>query len=148
MKYAYEYDVVELKEIVYDVEDEDSKPDVYQTQETLYKDTKRPIPFQLSNEKTLDFSGTYIWNNPKHSYVFVTNKDGKYEPHDIMLSTGYWDKEMIENVVPLKVSSYNFYLNKDEVSSTTATYMYIPMSYVISAEIYHPAISYDYFFIK
>ena len=144
MRYAYEYDVVELKEVVYDGYEDDDNVKIYQKQQTIYNDLKKTTPFFISNEKELNFTGTYTWNNPKHSYIFVDNGDNTYKAIDIMLSNGYWNKDTIENQIPLKVSSYNFYVNKDEVSSTTATYMYLPMSYVVSAEIYHPAISYDY----
>lgn len=138
----YKYDVVELKETIYD-EETTEVPTVYQEQTTSTKILNKPVPFYLANEKNYVFSGTYTWINPKHSYLFSKVND-KYEAVDVIKNLGYWKRNYNESSIPLTIASYNFYVNKDEISSTTATYMYIPMSYVISAVIDHPKISYNY----
>lgn len=143
MEYAYEYDVVELKEVIYEDTTIEDPLKIYQPMSVSSVNDITPIPFYISNEKHTDFVGTYSWNNPKHTYVFVDD-NGSYSPIDIVKTSGYWSKDTVESTIPFKIASYNFYVNKDEVSSTTATYMYIPMSYVISSTITHPSISYDY----
>ena len=144
----YEYDVVELHEVPYYGEDvihgnDREGEEIYQEHAVIEKTKSNPVPFYLSNEREMKFTGSYVWNSPTHSFKFAQLENGTYEDVDILSTTGYWSREYIEEKVPLAIASYNFYLNKDEISSTTATYMYIPMSYVETTEIIHPKITYD-----
>ena len=144
----YKYDVVELKEDIYDdIDPNGNTPTIYQDQSVTSSDITAVKPFYISNEKELSFNGTYSWVNPKHGYIFA-QVEYSYEPMLVTKNVGYWHRNYDESTLPLKIASYNFYVNRDEISSTNATYMYIPTSYVVSAVIEHPKISYDYIIPK
>lgn len=95
-------------------------------------------PFTIQNSEEVIFTGTYSWVPPK--YETLISSDGVKKV--VIAEDGYWQKDYKTEKNAIHVAAYNYY-NKDEVSSINITYNYIPNSYVITAEINHPAISYD-----
>lgn len=140
---SYEYSVVPLKEYI--IEDYDNSDDmtVIQPNKTITKDITIPTPVHLANEIQVEFTGTYHWNMPEHSYVF-TNVNGEYIAQDIIKTTGYWERDYSFNTQPLQIASYNFYSDPTKISSTTVSYSFTPESYVVNAVTVHPNISYKY----
>lgn len=95
-------------------------------------------PFSISNKEEVKFTGTYSWIPPEYKDVIVNGKKQTIIAYD-----GYFKKDYKKEIVPLNVTSYNFY-PKDEISSINISYNFIPNSYILTAEIEHPQISYDY----
>lgn len=144
LNYSYEYDVVELNEYVDNNGEELNYEQIIQNHETGEYNEYGVVPFYISNEKKMEFDGTYIWENPTHSYIYSLDERGSISYSEVIKNTGYWKKNYVEKTIPLQIASYNFYLDKNEISSTSATYMYFPMSYIVSSAVLHPKISYDY----
>lgn len=140
----YEYDIVSLKEYIEEDEQTFDEINVLQSQTTNYKDISVPTPFYLANEKQAEFTGSYIWNLPKHSYVFSKTSSGNYEVHDILKDNGYWEREYNIHSIPFVVASYNFYSDPSKISNTTLSYTFTPDSKVITSVIEHPEICYKY----
>lgn len=147
----YEYEVVPLQEFIYKSKGIDDN--VFQNRESIPYELKEKNAFELANAKKIKFTGTYTWIAPEFSYISTYelssnsyNSDEKtyiYKSKKIISRSGYWSKDYVEDEVPFKISSYNFY-PKNEISSVNITYSFIPNSYILMSEIYHPEISYDY----
>lgn len=147
----YEYEIVPLQEFIYKSKGIDDN--VFQNRESIPYDLKEKASFELSNAKKIKFTGSYTWIDPEFSYIgtYVSSRNSYnssetsyiYKSKKVISRSGYWSKDYIEEEVPLKISSYNYY-PKDEVSSVNISYNYLPYSYIMTAEIYHPEITYDY----
>ncbi len=139
--FPYEYDIVRLKEYIIHNDNLDDFPIVLQSQKTEYKNITAPAPFYLANEKKAEFTGSYVWNLPKHSYVFAKQKDN-YVAYDIIKEDGYWERKYEINSIPLVIASYNFYTDPTKISNTTLSYTFTPDSKIITEVIEHPEITY------
>ena len=58
-------------------------------------------------------------------------------------TSGYWTSDYNKNVIPLQVSSYTFYPDVNTISNVSATYSFIPNSYVVTSVVEYPKISYN-----
>lgn len=133
----YDFEIVEVKPTIFrenqqekvTIQDRDVKTDIISVDK----------PFTINNEKKIEFTGTYSWIKPKFGNITGNND----EIREVILQDGYWQKDYEIKNVPFEVSSYNFY-PKDSVSSISITYNFIPNSYILTANIEHPEISYDY----
>lgn len=141
---SYEYDVVPLKEYITEDYNMINNMTVIQPNKVISKDITIPTPLHLGNEIQAEFTGTYHWNMPEHSYVFVQNSDGEYVAQDIIKTTGYWERDYKYNTQLFKIASYNFYSDPTKISNTTVSYTFTPESYVVSGVSVHPEISYKY----
>lgn len=141
---SYEYTVVNLKEQIDDDNVQQNTAAEIQVNASYIKDITVSEPFYLANEKTIEFTGTYHWNLPEHKNIFKQNSNGEYVAYDIMTNTGYWERDYKIKSIPFAVASYNFYMDPNEVSSTTVSYTFIPESKIVTSVIYHPEISYNF----
>lgn len=144
--YSYDYSIVELLERTYENINNFGEFGGSNIQNVTIEtfEIKKPASTFLANEIAYIFDGTYSWQPPKYETKIVqkADRDNTYCSKKIMAYNGYWYKNYTYDVVPLKIASYNFYTNTGEISNTTASYNYIPLSYVIIASIQHPKISY------
>lgn len=104
----------------------------------------KTIPFALTNDITYETTGTYQWHEPLTGYVIYTN-DGltySFTENEIEKVQGYWTTNYERNIIPFQVSSYTFYPNTNEITNVSATYSFVPNSYVLSSKIEYPEISY------
>lgn len=136
----YEYDIVKLKEYI-ENDSTSNENVILQSQTTEYKNVTTPTPFYLANEKEAIFTGTYVWNLPKHAYVFAKNND-QYTSYEILKEDGYWERKYDIHTIPLVIASYNFYSDPSKISNTTLSYTFTPDSTIVSEVIIHPEISY------
>lgn len=147
----YHFEVVPLQEFIYKSKGIDDN--IFQNRYAINYELKEKESFELANSKKIKFTGTYTWIPPEFSYISTyeltkndyNSEERTYEYHSkkIISKSGYWSKDYIEEDVPFKISSYNYY-PKNEISSVNITYNFIPNSYILSSEVYYPKITYDY----
>ena len=104
----------------------------------------KTIPFALTNDVTYETTGTYQWHEPLMGYALYTN-DGltySFTENEIEKVQGYWTTNYERNVIPFHVASYTFYPNTNEITNVSATYSFVPNSYVLSSKVEYPEISY------
>lgn len=131
------YELTELSQFTFRQYNSDTS--IIQPKKIETKEIKSEKPFSIKNGEELKFTGTYSWVNPTYKTVILD--DGS--KHTIIEKEGYYQKDYVIADKPLTVNTYNFY-PKDEISSVNIAYNYNPSSYIISAEISHPSISYNY----
>jgi len=131
----YLYELVELSE--FNFRNYNSDKTILQTKDIITNSININKPFNISNEQEIIFDGTYTWVQPAYKEIVLDNGEHK----TIVERDGYFHKNYSIEEKPFKISSYNFY-PKDEVSSINITYNFIPNSYILTAEIDHPSISY------
>lgn len=133
----YLYEIVELSSFVFKNYDSDQSLVQYKDIDT--EEIVSTVPFSISNEEEIVFTGTYSFISPE--YKDVVMPDGS--KYTVIARDGYWIKDFKKVAKPLVISSYNYY-PKDEISSINISYNFIPYSYVLTAEIEHPEVSYNY----
>lgn len=148
---SYEYTVVNLKEKIIDDPTKHNRKDgraleeIWQPSSVSLKNLSIPDPFYLSNEKTIEFDGTYHWSAPQHSYIFQReNENSSYKAYQITTNSGYWERNYEIKTLPLAVASYNFYSDPSEISSSNISYTFIPDAKILTAIVSHPEISYNF----
>lgn len=104
-------------------------------------DITKPSPLSLKNDVELDFKDTYTWHNPERSY-YLAFDGSTYAFKEVETVSGYWTHDYEKNDVPFKIAAYQFYTNTDDITSTTRTYSFVPYSYIKTATIEHPQITY------
>jgi hypothetical protein len=133
----YYYEIVELSKFAF--KDYDADNSIIQSKSISTYSIETSKPFTIANSEVVNFTGTYSWVPPEFETKILS--DGS--KHTIITRDGYWKRNYTIDEKPLTIASYNYY-PKDEISSVNITYNFIPNSYVVTAEIKHPKISYDY----
>lgn len=131
----YLYELVELSQ--FNFRNYNSDKSILQSKEIITNSINVNNPFTITNAEQVIFDGTYSWVPPTFKDIILDSGEHK----TILEKDGYFHKNYSIEEKPLKVTSYNFY-PKDEVSSINITYNFIPNSYILTAEINHPRISY------
>ena len=133
----FKYEIVELSKFTF--RNYNSSRNLLQARGIVSAPITIDRPFALTNNDNIEFTGTYTWIPPK--YKNIINEQGI---NTIAIAQdGYWEKDYKKTKDPFIVSAYNYYL-KDEVSAINISYSFVPYSYILSAKIEHPAISYEY----
>lgn len=132
----YLYEIVPLSRFTFRHYDGDRS--IVQAKSVTTENIISTIPFSISNAEEISFPGTYTWIPPK--YNEVVNPDGASKV--IIEKDGYWRKDYTIEKKPFNISSYNYY-PKDQVNMVNISYNYMPYSYIVTAEINHPSISYE-----
>ena len=133
----YEYEIVELKKFIF--KNSYSFKSKYSERDYEVENISIEKPFVIGNSEKIEFDGTYTWVEPE--YTNIITSDGSIV--EIISKDGYWKKNYEKKSVPLTIASYNYY-DKNDVSSINITYNFIPNSYILTAQINHPKISYNY----
>ena len=102
---------------------------------------EKSISFSIENDVDINFTGGYTWHNPQHSSYLIFNGDS-YTFYDVETYSGYWTRDYEKVNRPLHIAAYNFYAGTDTISNISATYSFIPNSYILTAIIEHPEITY------
>ncbi|MBQ3415136.1 MAG: hypothetical protein IJH39_07310, partial [Clostridia bacterium] len=132
----YLYEIVPLS--LFTFRNYNSDKSILQYKDIITQSVVAKQPFAIDNGETVHFTGTYSWVAPEYSTVIGDDGFKKIT----IARDGYWKKDYITEKNAFKVSSYNYY-EKDKISAINVTYQYIPNSYVVTAEISHPAIAYE-----
>ena len=133
----YLYEIVELS--LFTFKNYSSNDSIIQYKDILTDTITSTVPFTISNAEEVEFTGTYSFINPEYKDIILS--DGTKST--IIARDGYWIKDYKKVQKPLTISSYNYY-PKDTVSAINISYNFIPYSYVLTAEINHPEISYEF----
>ena len=104
-------------------------------------DITKPVPMSFKNDVEFNFKDTYTWHNPERSY-YLAFDGSTYTFKEVETVSGYWTHDYEKNDVPFKIAAYQFYTNTDDITSTTRTYSFVPYSYIKTATIEHPQITY------
>lgn len=133
----YEYEIVELKKFIF--RKSSSFKTKYSERDYEVESISVEKPFIIGNAEKIEFDGTYNWVEPE--YTNIINSDGSMV--EIITKDGYWKKNYERKSIPFTIASYNYY-DKNDVSSINITYNFVPNSYILTAQIDHPKITYNY----
>jgi hypothetical protein len=102
--------------------------------------TKVPIVLE-NNYKITDFN-SYKWTDPEYGYVIFDQGDGTYAYKYVQKTAGFWQPDYNVETIPLQIASYTFYPQTDGISNISATYSFVPNSYILQSVVEYPEISY------
>lgn len=132
------YDIIEVYKAI-DTTDSESKIITNEVLDISAVTTKVPIVLE-NNYKITDFN-SYKWTEPEYGYVIFEN-DGAYTYKYVQKTSGFWQPDYNVETIPLQVASYTFYPQTDGISNISATYSFIPNSYILQSVVEYPEISY------